>query len=84
MSEIDPEKILAELDAERLQLGMSAPHPRDAASLDEVRPGKFLLAGVVAIIGIGAVALWLLLLVLDQIPQKPTVHHLAHTSPVSR
>ena len=67
MAEIDPEKILAELAAARARLREAAP----ASETNIPLAGKKLIIGTVAIFGMAALALWLLLMFLEQLPHQP-------------
>jgi len=75
MAEIDPEKILAEFEAARAQVRKGGRNKLDGSS--GAGSNKSPLWSILIIAGIAMAALWLLMIVLEQIPH----HHRESNDP---
>ena len=69
MAEIDPDKILAEFEIARLQIRKK----EKTAFTGIPKEGRGLAIGLVVVLGFAALALWVLMMILEQMPHS--THH---------
>lgn len=79
MADVDPEKILAELEAKRLLLRRNG--GKSAWEGKAETRNKALLIGMLVIIGLAGLALWGLSIVMEQIPRP--AHPSAPSAPAA-